>query len=388
MRRLPHVALLIETSRELGRGMLRGVARYVRERGPWSLYHRPLGLGDHPPPWLKDWRGDGILARIDNRAMARAVLNSGVPAIDLRGTLPGFGLLHVGCANPSIVRLAWEHLLDRGLRHFAFCGIPRGKIRFQDLRCDLFRRMVEEAGYDYSEFPAGSNAADAEPWERQQRRIAQWLTRLPKPVGVMCGFDDRALEVLDASRRAGIAIPDEVALVSVDNDEYICRLADPPLTSIDVNPEEIGYQAAALLERMMNGERPPEEPVEIEPRGIVTRQSSDILAIEDRQVAAAIRFIRDRACEGVNVADVLAEFPRSRSSLERAFKSVLGRTPKAEILRIQLERAKNLLARTDLAVADVAAKAGFRSLTYFSAAFRRTLGISPGAYRLRSGKKD
>jgi LacI family transcriptional regulator len=388
MRRPPHVALLIETSRELGRGMLRGVARYVREHGPWSLYHRPLGLGDRPPPWLKDWRGDGILARIDNQSMARAVLNSGVPAIDLRGTLPEFGLPHVGCANPSIVRLAWEHLLDRGLRHFAFCGIPRGKNRFQDLRCDLFRRTVQQAGHECNEFPAGSSPGDVEPWERQQRRIAQWLASLPKPVGVMCGFDDRALEVLDASRRAGIAIPDEVALVSVDNDEYICRLADPPLTSIDVNPEEIGYQAAALLERMMNGAKAPRQPVEIEPRGIVTRRSTDILAIDDSQAAAAIRFIRDRACEGINVADVLTEFPRSRSSLERAFKTILGRTPKAEILRVQLERAKNLLARTDLAVADVAAKAGFRSLTYFSAAFRRTLGVSPGAYRVRSGKRE
>lgn len=386
MRRPPHVALLIETSREVGRGMLRGVARYVREHGPWSLYYRPLGLSDLPPAWLAEWRGDGILARIDNRRMARAVLASGVPAIDLRGLLPGLGLPHVGGANRPAVRLALDHLLDRGLRHFAFCGIPRRLNRFQDLRCDLFRRLVEEAGYACSVFPAGPKSR-AEPWERQQQRIAAWLAGLPKPVGVMCGFDDRALEVLDASRRAGIAVPDEVALVSVDNDEYICRLADPPLTSVDINPEEIGYQAAALLERMMAGAKPPTRPVEIAPRGIVARQSSDLLTIDDRQVAAAIRFIREQACTGINVADVVARCGLSRSTLERSFKAILRRTPKAEILRVQLQRAQNLLARTDLRIAQVAAKTGFRSFTYFSATFRRCVGLSPAAYRARAGAK-
>jgi LacI family transcriptional regulator len=388
MRRPPHVALLIETSREVGRGMLRGVARYVREHGPWSLYYQPFGLSDLPPPWLKDWRGDGILARIDNRRMARAVLASEVPAIDLRGLLPGLGLPHVGGANRPVVRLALEHLLDRGLRRFAFCGIPRGMNRFQDLRCDLFRQQVEALGLPCSVFAAGPKSRAGEPWERQQQRIAAWLRELEKPVGVMCGFDDRALQVLDASRRAGIAVPDEVALVSVDNDEYICRLADPPLTSVDINPEEIGYQAAALLERMMAGARAPAKTVEIEPRGIVARQSSDLLAIDDRQIAAALRMIREQACAGLNVADVVERCGLSRSTLERSFKTILGRTPKAELLRVQMQRAQSLLARTDLPVAQIAAKTGFRSLSHFSATFRQRTGLTPAAYRACCGKQD
>jgi len=388
MRRPPHVALLIETSREVGRGMLRGVARYVREHGPWSLYYRPFGLNDVPPPWLKDWRGDGILVRIDNIRMVRAVLGSGLPAVDLRGLLPGLGLPHVGCANRAVVRLALEHLLDRGLRRFAFCGIPRGMNRFQDLRCDLFRQQVEVAGYPCRVFPAGPKSRAAEPWERQQQRIAAWLVGLEKPIGVLCGFDDRALQVLDASRRAGIAVPDEVALVSVDNDEYICRLADPPLTSIDINPEEIGYQAAALLERMMAGASLPAEPVEIEPRGIVARRSSDLLALDDPRVATAIRFIREQACAGINVADVIERCGLSRSTLERSFKATLGRTPKSEILRVQLERARSLLTRTDLPVAQIAAKTGSRSCSHFSATFRQRTGLSPAAFRAFYGKKD
>ena len=386
MAKLPHVALLIETSREYGRGLLQGVGHYVRERGPWSVYFRPMGLGQAPPPWLKRWRGDGILARIDSRKMANAVLETGLPIIDLRRALPELELPHVGVANQAIVQLAAEHLLERGLRQFGFCGTTRD--RFQQLRGNYFRQLVEQAGHSCSVLIAGRGSHRAEVWEQEQQRIADWIADLPKPIGVMAGNDEAGLQVLDGCQRAGVLVPDQLAVISVDNDEYMCRLANPPLTSIDVNPEQIGYQAAALLDRMMAGQAPPEDPVEIEPRGVVTRQSTDVLAVDDRQMAAALRLIRKQACEGISAAQVSDRLDLSRSTLERRFKKLLGRTPKAEILRLQLKQAKELLARTNLPVTVVAHKSGFASLKYFSETFHKKVGVSPGVYRNRFEKLD
>lgn len=380
-----HVALLIETSREVGRGLLRGIARYLHWHGPWSIYFVPMGLDDAPPPWLNTWRGDGILARINNRRMAQAVLNSGVPAIDLRGAIADLGLPHVGVANRIVVRQSLDHLLDRGFRNFAFFSEQRGQNRFVDLRCEYFCNLVKQSGYDCSVLYKGRRS---EPWEQQQQRIVEWLSKLPMPVGLMCSSDDYALDVLGACQWAGLEIPDQVAVISVDNDEYICRFAKPPLTSIDVNLEEIGYQASALMQKMMEGEKPTLDLVEVPPRGVVARRSTEAWALPDEQIGGVLHYIRDHACEGIQIEELLKQYDLSRSTLERRFKEYLGRTPKAEILRVQLERARNALARTNLSVAKVATQSGFNSISYFSAAFRRVTGLSPVAYRERFGKTD
>lgn len=387
MTALPHVALLIESSRQFGRGLLRGVAHYVRETGPWSVYFRPMALDQAPPPWLKDWRGDGILARIDNAKMADAVMETGLPVVDLRRALPELGLPHVGVANEAIVQLALEHLTDRGFRRVGFCGTTWEPI--QDMRCDCFRRLAQQNGCPCSVFRAKPRRRRrVATWEEQQEQITAWLCGLPKPVGIMAGNDECGLQVLDGCQRAGLLVPDEVAVVSVDSDECLCRLANPPMSSVDVNPMQIGYQAAALLSRMMAGEPPPTAPIEVEPRGVVTRQSTDVLAVEDRQVARALRLIRERAWQGIRVQQVARHLDLSPSTLERRFKRLLGRTPKAEILRVQFEKARELLARTDLPIATVGEKSGFSSAKYFSETFSRKMGMPPQDYRQRFQRLD
>lgn len=382
MTNLPHVAVLIETSRAYGRGLLEGVARYVQEHGPWSIYFRPHGLGEPPPPWLRAWRGHGILARIDNREMARVVMATGLPVVDLRGRLPDLGLPRVGVDNHALARLAFEHLTERGFRHFAFCGLPRGEHPHMDQRCDDFQELTQRAGFDCAVFaPASSQRSRT--WESEQERIAQWLLGLPRPVGIMTCNDDRGQQLLDACRRAGVLVPDEAAVISVENDTILCNLATPPLTSIDVNPHCVGYEAAALLARLMARPRSAWKNTFLDLGRVVTRQSTDVLALDEPDLVQAIRFIRERACAGINVQDVLAAVPLSRSVLERRFKAVLGRTPKAEILRVQLARAQQLLAETDLSLAEVASRSGFRTEKYFGDIFHRKSGERAGAYRRR-----
>lgn len=384
---MPRVALLIETSREYGRGLLRGIAWYLRRHTGWSVHFHPMGLDDPPPPWLKSWQGDGILARINNDRMAQAVLASGLPAIDLRGALRGLGLPHIGPDNRIVIRLALDHFVDRGFRHFAFYGAPPEQFLFLDLRRTLFRDMVAQLGFQCSVFGEHHGLRRRGSWERHQQRIAAWLRKLPTPVGVMCSSDEEALGILDACRRAELAVPDQVSLISVDNDEYICLFAKPTLTSIDVNTEEIGCQAAALLERMMAGANAATDPVLVPPRGVVVRRSTDAWALPDEQVSAAVRYIRDHACEDIHVGHLLEHSGLSRRTLERRFKVLLGRTPNGEILRVRLESARRALARTDLTVAKVAVNSGFHSISYFATAFRRATGLSPVAYRNRFGSK-
>jgi LacI family transcriptional regulator len=373
------VAVLIEASRGYGRGLLEGVARYNREHGPWSMFFEPHGLDDPPPKWLPTWQGDGILARINDHRMAQVVRATGLPIVDVRGRLTDLGLPFIGVNNAEVARLAVEHFLERGFLHFGFCGLARGEHPHMDQRRDFFNRLVEAAGYHCHHFEPRPGSS----WEREQERLADWLQQLPKPVGVMTCNDDLGNQTLDACRRAGVPVPTEVALVGVDNDTVLCDMADPPMTSIDVNPERIGYEAAALLDRLMRhppGRTPPAF-IELPPRRITIRQSSDVLAIADHEVAAAVRFIREHACAGITVQAVLEHIPMSLSVLERRFKAIVHRTPKREILRVQLDQARRLLCESHLPINVVAQRCGFATYKYFGDVFFRELGMRPGAYR-------
>lgn len=384
MRKIPHVALLIETSREYARGLLRGVARYHQEHGPWSIFFEPHGLDDNPPEWLKDWDGDGILARVNSQQTADAIRETGLPAVDVRGALTGIGLPFIGVDNRPVAVLAYNHLRDCGISHFAFCGTPRGENPNQDLRCDYFVQSVREAGYECSTWLGEQAKHRTTSWEEQQQDLAEWLADLPRPVGIMTCHDDRGQQVLDACRRAGLAVPDEVAVIGVDNDPYLCNLCTPPLTSIDVNPGLIGYEAASLLAKRMHGERGSQQTILLgPPRGIAPRRSTDTLSIDDQEVAAAIRFIRENATKGILASEVVARAERAPSTLERRVKKLLGRTIKAEISRVRLVRAKLLLSETELPIASVSERTGFSEPKYFCEVFRKSEGVTPTEFRRR-----
>lgn len=378
----PHVALLIETSREYGRGLLRGVARYQSEHGPWSIFFEPHGLRDPCPAWLKDWHGDGILARINDRRMADTVLATGIPVVDVRGALSDIGIPFIGVDNRPVSELAFEHLRDCGLTTFGFCGTPRGENPNQDFRCDHFVKQVVSAGFHCDVWLSASRQNRRASWEVEQQSISNWLKGLPKPVGIMTCHDDRGQQVLDACRRAGLRAPDDVAVVSVDNDVHLCNLSTPPLTSIDVNPGRIGYEAAALLDRAMKGAQLSCEPIHLgPPRGLVVRQSTETSSVEDDDVATAVRMIRDRAVSGLRVQEVIANTKKAPSTLERRFKRTFGRTLKAEIDRVRLNRAKLLLTETDLPISQVAQRSGFNETKYFCEVFRRREGTTATLYR-------
>jgi LacI family transcriptional regulator len=375
-----HVAILIETSRGFGRGLLAGVADYLEQHGPWSIYFQPHGVEAQPPRWLRSWRGDGILARIADRRTADVVRAAKVPVVDLRYGIRGLGLPEVGIDNEPMVAMAFDHLANCGFEHFGFCSLGRGMDIWMDHRCDLFRRLVEAQGWFCHVFDAPRRRAALD-WEEEQERIAAWVGGLPKPVGLMACNDDRGQRLLDACRRAGVAVPEEAAVIGVGNDEVLCNLAYPPLSSVDVAARDIGFAAAALLDRLMGGAPPPAKRVSIPPRGVVGRRSTDVLVTDDRELARAIQGLRTQACSGLRLKDFVKTTGLSHRALERGTRKLLGRSPKEEIVRVQLERARRLLADGELSIATVAERCGFAQANYFCQVFRARVGMTPAAYR-------
>jgi LacI family transcriptional regulator len=378
------IALLIESSRVYGRGVLRGIAIYARTDANWSIYQEERALGDPPPKWLRNWPGDGIIARADTKQLASEIRRLKLPTVDLSGLFPLPGVPVIDTDDRGVVRMACEHLLERGFRSFAFCGFAGAG--YSERRKTLAIEYLGQAGITVSicETPHKRLASTSRIESRgvlHEQQLGDWLVGLHTPTALLACNDIRAQQVLSVCRERGVHVPDEVAVMGVDNDEVVCELADPPLSSVENDTVRIGHEAAALLTRMIDGNAPPQPRQVIEPLGVVIRRSTDVLAVDDKAVAAALRFIHDHACDGIGVPDIVKHLPVSRSTLERRFLRAVGKSPKAEINRVRIERIKQLLVDTEYKLAVVARMTGFMHAEYMSALFKESTGLTPGKYR-------
>jgi LacI family transcriptional regulator len=381
--RSPHVALLVETSLGSGRDILRGIAQYVREHPGWSLFHEPRSLEESLPEWLEDWEGDGIIARIQNRTIAQAVCRTRLPVVDVLGLVPDLGIPLVHVDDREIARLAAEHLLERGFRQFGYLGLKNENWSIR--RENYFRERVALEGCTVLSYAQARHFPNLMAWEEEEDALAAWIAQMPKPAGVMVCSDQRGLYFLEACRRAGIAVPDEVAVIGVDNDDALCEVGHPPLSSVWPAHSQVGYQAAVLLDALMRGQQPAPTPVLIAPSGIIVRQSTDVLAVADANIAKAVRAIRERACEGLSVDEVARRAGLSRSVLQRRFRHFLGKSVHEAILDMRLKRACQLILDTNLSLIDIAEKSGFKHQEYMGAVFKARLGKTPGNLRRQGG---
>lgn len=379
----PHVAILVETSRAYGRDLLRGIRRYITENGPWSVYMELRSLDSQFPAWLKNWSGDGILSRTPSQAMADRIHATGVPVVELRATRlrqdTQQNTLPIGIDNVALGRLVARHFLECKFHNFGIYSIT-SEDYFAE-RFTSFTNEIKVAGGDCFVFESPQSREKPLDWEQQQKALGDWVRSLPKPIGIMACTDQLGFWLLDACYRIGVAVPEEVAVIGAENDDTLCSMANPPLSSVRFDGKQMGYKAAALLSRLMNHEPPWPELIRIPPLGIVSRRSSDIVAIDSPDVVESLRFIRENACRGINVEDVLDAVMISRSSLERQMQKLFGRSPKAEIRRVQFNQVKQLLQDTVLTLSDIADRTGFKYSQYLSEAFKREFGITPGEYR-------
>ncbi len=389
MPNVPLIAVILDAARPYDRLIIGGIARYVRERALWSLYVEEDPLQKLPD--LKRWHGDGIIANFDDKRVAKAIAGLAIPIVGVGGGYgwfdPSSTMPYVFTDNDAIGRLGAAHLLACGFERLAYYGYPTTATSGWSVeRADAFAAACREAGKD-CHVHTGRHP-DARRWQDLQRDLREWITSLPKPIGLMACNDVRARHVLEACRSLGLRVPHDVAVLGVDNDDMICELTSPSLSSIDQAARRIGYEAASLLDRMIcegvataAGER-----VVVPPIGVVSRTSTDAMATSDEAVVTAIQKLRDEPLIKPDIAGIAHEVCLSRPTLEARFKAVVGRSIHDESVRLRVAAIRRLITQTALPLKTISSRAGFSSVQYMTTFLHRHTGTTPA--RLRQSERQ
>lgn len=380
MDHLPRVALVVETSLSVGRGIIAGIRSYTRKHGPWSIYTYPQALGQEPPSWFRDWKGDGIIARLQNERVRDAVMGKGIPVVDVLGVCETERAFLVHVNDAAIAEMAAQHLWNRGFREFAYLGLKPDN--WSLVRLDACIAWAGNRACGCRSLMLDRSDFECVPWDRLVARVAAWLGELPLPIGLMLSSDVEGLLVGEACREAGLTVGQNVGLIGVGNDQTLCELTNPPLSSVDVDIQNVGYKAAEVLAAMMAGRPAPTAPIRIDPSFVEIRASTEFPAVEDPALALAIHFIRSRCAEPIGLAAIAAHAGLSRSVLQRRFKQQTGRTVMEELTDVRLRKAMELL-RTELTVEEVAERTGFSYSQNLGRSFRKHFGNSPKHFRHR-----
>jgi LacI family transcriptional regulator len=377
---LPNVALLIEVSSFQARGLIRGISGYAQANGPWQLHLLERLLPADVRRWLDRSPCDGLIARLQTPAIAAMVSDRGLPMINVAGTATA-RLPRVDTDDAAVCSMAADHLIERGYCCFGFCGTPQ--MERSRRRKDHFATALGRHGLACKSLDLPSLAPETSLSQKDRRALSQWIAGLPKPVGIMACNDHCGRVVLQACFDAGCTVPGEVGVIGVDNDDMVCELCSPPLSSVDVNWERAGYVAAEMLGKMLRRPQSDLRETLIEPAGVVSRRSTDATAVHAPIVAEAMRLIRARAGKGIVAMEIAQHLSVSRRFLEQQFHAVLGRTIHGEIRRARLETAQRLLRETDWKLQTIAERSGFRRAARMSAVFYENFQLRPGEYRRR-----
>jgi LacI family transcriptional regulator len=382
------VALLIDTSTSWGIRLIKGINKYAQEVGNWLIYIEPRGRYEiFGVP--TGWGGDGIIARITREELADEIVATGLPAVNVSWfAYQGPMIARCTVDEQESGRISAEYFLSNGFENFAYCG-TYDRSGYVDKFGESYKSVIAAAGHECRIYkpPEGKGPADA--WNIHLASLAKWLKSLPKPVALLCWNAARGRQVTEACHYAGLRVPDQVAVLGGEYDDLMSHISNPPLSTLDQPSEQVGFAAAEMLASMMSGRKPPTQPLLFSPTRIVVRQSTDTVAIDDELIREAITLIRQRASEGICVADVVRRLAVARRTLEQRFIRLMGRTPAAEIRRVRIEVAKRLLIESDKSVAQVARASGFSQQDLFSRTFRRSVGVPPSDFRRqhqRSGK--
>jgi LacI family transcriptional regulator len=378
------VALIYNGTQPFDREVMRGVARYRHECGEFITYIEDDFPNHRNISDISAWDGDGIIGNFDSPSIAAAIIRSKLPAAAFGGWYSAFprssNIPYFLSNQEEIGRIAADHLLERGFQNFAFLGYSRAcPSDWSGERQDAFVAKIEQSGHhctiDLHEHDA------ATPWNDTLAQIEVWLKTLPKPVGILGAHDKLARHILEACVELGLRVPEDVAVVGVDNDELLCQLCTPELSSIEQAATAIGYQAAKLLHDIMRGQRPSTLKYVFDPTTLVQRKSSDFFAVSDDLVQRSIALIKANLARGVKVSDVVDAMAVSRSILEDRFDAALGTSVHGIIRKIQLQLVRQMVVESDAVMKEIAARAGFSSVQQMTTLFGKTYGKSPAKYR-------
>jgi LacI family transcriptional regulator len=370
------IALLVESSLGSGREILRGISQFARQVDNWDLLYAPRGLEDVVPEWLESWDGDGVIARIQDGNMLRALKKLEAPVVDVLG-VPAHDLPLVRVDDEKISQRVGQYFLERNFDHFSFYGIE-GESWSQ--RREVAFRQATASGESYAQFNSLRGISECDSAHFSQ--LKKWLLALPKPVAMMASSDQCGLTLVEACRAADIKVPDEISVVGVDNDRALCEVATPNLSSIRGGHRQVGFEAAILLDRLIDGESVPSERILVPPNEIVIRESSDCRSISDAKVRNAIQFIREHFSEIITNEAIAKAVGLSRTRLQVRFRAEVGMSLHEFLAERRLLRAEKLIQSTDLTFADIAERCGFRHHEYLGYVLKKERGMTPRELRM------
>jgi len=373
---MKRIVLLLETSREFGRQLIIGIARYSRLNGPWSFYKEPIDLKSSIPH-LTSWKPDGIIMR--DSLITKELLKLKIPTIlAIHDSKYPEDLPIIKTDSHSIAQMASKHFIEKGFKNLAFCGFDI--YDWSEERKFFFNCFNKEAGLKTYNFLQSKNVKNQN-WEIEQRHVIRWVKDLPKPVGIFACNDDRGQNILEVCKLIGLKVPEDIAVIGVDNDPIICDTGDPPLTSIALNVESAGFEAARLLDQLIHKRKIVRREIIVTPSHIVQRQSSDILAVDDAEVATAIHYIRANAKRKILVRDVVETVSVSRRTLEKRFRKTIHRSIYNEIQQVRIEWISKLLIETDLPISQITSLFDFTDGEHITRYFKKEKGITLREFR-------
>jgi len=374
----PRIILLLDASRGFNRGMLSGIARYSALNGPWTFYRKPPAYLTSNPDFslneFRAWNSDGIICSIEN---ARNLTGLKIPVVGYDPGSYSGRIPFVTSDHEEAGRLAAQHLLDLGLRNFAFCGY--NSLAWSRKRCQSFCSVIQDAGFQVDVY---QKADTATAWSQEETLVSDWIRSLPKPVGMFCVNDDRAPSIMESCRILGFGVPEDIAMVGADDDEYICELENPPLSSIRIASAQAGYEAAKLLHDLIRGKEKTEgQRIIAQTTGISVRQSTDVLMVGNPEVRKALRYIREHVQTPIHVTDIVAATSMSHRALNEQFNKELGSSVGKQLMRARIDYICRLLSETDMQIKEVATTVGYDDDRHFARYFKRATGYTPQAYR-------
>ncbi|PQO41096.1 xylose operon transcription regulator XylR [Blastopirellula marina] len=375
------VAVLIETDDTWGRSVVRAIGKYASENH-WRLLIAPRDAQQRLR-LPRRWQGDGVITHMRTRTLVTHLRRAGLPTVDVSIMFPGENWVGRVITDDQVrSQMAVNHFRERGIEHFA-CYAPQMG-RYSPQREELFAQAVRDAGYTCETFRA---KGVREGWSIEPAPVINWLSKLKRPLGLFASDPYPARQIAEICETAGLRIPDEIAILAGDDDDLICNLGFPSLSAVQLACTTLGKTAAGLLTQLMEGEPIPAEPIKIPPLQVCPRHSTDLLAINDPELQAILRYIHENVDQGIQVKQVLRKFAISRRNLEQRFRAELGRSP-AELIRgLRLDMAKRLLIETDLSIAEASRMCGFTSKAHFSVSFHQQFGSPPSTWRMQFAQR-
>jgi len=377
------IILLIDISEEYGQSLLKGIAKYSKEFGPWLFcrmplfYRETLGM-EGIVNFAREWGADGIIAQLYNDLEIKKVLDAGIYLIaeDFKERFSDIPNITGGYFEAG--EIGAEYFLKKGFKNFAFYGFKN--IVWSRERFIGYERYLNSKGHIVFHFDH-DEAASRELWYYKPSALSQWLQSLPKPIAIMACDDERGQHITEACKHAKIQIPEEIAVLGVDNDKMTCNLSDPPLSSIELDTEKGGYEAARLMDLMITKQVTEQYDILVKPTQVITRQSTDIASANDKYIAKALRFIHQNIDNRINVADVLKEIPLSRRAFEKRFQETTGTGVYKYIYNLQIQKFAQHLLETDKSIFEIALESGFDNSKNISRQFKQVKGCTPIEYR-------